>query len=67
MFDSVYASGGIYQLLDHPSTKLWSTGGYFDQHVSYIANRKDVWYATLGELYLYHYLQERGKVTVTEQ
>lgn len=67
MFDSVYASGGIYQLVDHPWAKCWSTGGYLDQHASYIANRKDVWYATLGELYLYHYLQERGKVTVTAQ
>ena len=67
MFDSVYASGGIYQFLDHPWEKRWSTGGYLDQHASYIANRTDVWYATLGELYLYHYLQERGKVTVAAQ
>jgi hypothetical protein len=66
-FDSVYASGGIYQLLDHPWEKCWSTGGYLDQHAAYIADRKDVWYATLGDLYLYHYLQERGKVTVTAQ
>src|SRR5262249_19593632 len=36
LFDTVYASGGIYQLLDHPSTtKLWSSGGYLDQHASY--------------------------------
>ena len=67
MFDSVYASGGIYQFLDHPWKKRWSTGGYLDQHASYIANRRDVRYATLGELYLYHYLQERGKVTVAAQ
>ena len=67
MFDTAYAIGGIYQLLDHPWEKRWSTGGYLDQHASYIANRKDVWYATLGELYLYHYLQEREKVTVTAQ
>jgi hypothetical protein len=67
MFDSAYASGGIYQFLDHPWKKRWSAGGYLDQHANYIANRKDVWYATLGELYLYHYLQERGKVTVAAQ
>jgi len=67
MFDSVYASGGIYQILDHPADMRWSPGGYFDQHASYIANRNDVWYATLGELYLYHFLQERGLVTVTGQ
>jgi hypothetical protein len=66
-FDSVYASGGIYHLLDHPWKKLWSTGGYLDQHAAYIANRTDVWYPTLGELYLYHYLQERGEVTVTAE
>ena len=67
MFDSVYASGGIYHILDHPWKKRWSPGGYLDQHASYIANRKDVWYATLGELHLYHYLQERGMITVTAQ
>jgi len=66
-FDSVYARGGIYQLLDHPGDKRWSAGGYLDQHAGYIANRTDVWYATLGELYLYHYLQERGKVSVVAQ
>src|SRR5262249_27392259 len=67
-FDSIYASGGIYQFLDHPTIhKLWSTGGFIDQHASYIANRRDVWYATLGELYLYHYLQERGKAKVAPQ
>jgi hypothetical protein len=66
-FDSVYAAGGIYQFLDHPWQKRWSPGGYLDQHASYIANRKDVWYATLGDLYLYHYLQEQGNVTVTPQ
>ena len=67
LFDTVYAAGGIYQFLDHPWTKRWSTGGYLDQHASHIANRNDVWYATLGELYLYHYLQERGDVTVTAE
>lgn len=66
-FDSVYTSGGIYQFLDHPWKKRWSDGGYLDQHAAYIANRNDVWYATLGELYLYHYLQERGKVAVAGQ
>ena len=66
-FDNAYAIGGIYQLLDHPWQKRWSTGGYLEQHAEYMANRKDVWYATLGNLYLYHYLQERGKVSVSAQ
>jgi hypothetical protein len=66
-FDSVHASGGIYQFLDHPWEKRWSTGGFLDQHAAYIANRNDIWYVTLGGLYLYHYLQERGMVTVTGQ
>ncbi len=52
-------------MYDLPQYKRWSPGGYLDQHASYIANRNDVWYATLSELYLYHFLQERGMVTVT--
>jgi hypothetical protein len=64
-FDTAYASGGIYHLVDHPWQGRWYAGMTLDTHTQYIANRSDVWYAAFGELYLYHYVQERGKVTVS--
>ena len=64
-FDAAYTAGGIYHLVDHPWTNQWTTNSYLRQHVSYISNRNDVWYAGFGELYLYHYVQERQKVTVS--
>ena len=64
-FDRAYSNGGIYHLMDHPWKKLWASGSYLDQHAHYIAGRADVWYVEFGNLYLYHYLQERGKVSVS--
>ena len=63
-FDAVYNNGGIYHLVDHPWTQLWDNGSYLVQHINHISNRLDVWYAAYGELYLYHYVQERGMVNV---
>jgi hypothetical protein len=63
-FDAAYNAGGIYHLVDHPWTQLWSDGSYLVQHINYISNKPDVWYAAFGDLYLYHYVQERGVVTV---
>jgi hypothetical protein len=64
-FDTAYSTGGIYHLVDHPWQGRWFTGSTLDLHSQYIANRLDVWYAAFGELYLYHYVQERGQVTVS--
>ncbi len=64
-FDAAYAAGGIYHLVDHPWQGRWFPGLTLDSHSQYISNRPDVWYAAFGELYLYHYVQERGQVTVT--
>ncbi len=64
-FDGAYASGGIYHLYDHPWKNLWSPGSFMDQHAQYISGRADVWYTAFGNLYQYHYLQERGKISVS--
>jgi hypothetical protein len=64
-FDTAYNAGDIYHLVDHPWQGRWFAGSTLDTHSQYISNRKDVWYAAFGELYLYHYVQERGQVTVT--
>lgn len=64
-FDTVNNAGGIYHLMDHPNQGFWSDGSYLAQHITYISNRADVWYAAFGELYLYHFVQERGLVTIS--
>jgi hypothetical protein len=64
-FDSAYTNGGIYHLVDHPWQRHWSAGPYLIQHIEHIAGRNDVWYVGFGHLYLYHYVQERGRVTIT--
>ena len=60
-FDNAYSQGGLYHLLLHPSylspTNEW-TQPYFTGHLTYISNRPDVWYVTLGHLYVYHVLQD---------
>jgi hypothetical protein len=64
IFDATYTAGGIYHLLDHPEQDHFFDGSVLNQHINYIGNRPDVWYAAFGELYLYHYVQERGQISV---
>jgi hypothetical protein len=64
-FDGAYRAGGIYHLMDHPWQGHWAPGSYLDQHADYVAGRPDVWYAAFGELYQYHFLQERDLVGLT--
>ncbi|MBN2149082.1 MAG: hypothetical protein JW726_16980, partial [Anaerolineales bacterium] len=64
-FDAAYSAGEIYHLVDHPWQARWFPGSTLDSHTQYIGNRPDVWYAAFGELYLYHFVYERGLVTVS--
>jgi len=65
-FDEVYTAGGIYHLTDQPWQGNWnSPDSYLVQHIGYISNRPDIWYVPFGELYLYHFVQERGLVFVS--
>jgi hypothetical protein len=58
-FDNAVAAGGIYYMMMHPSvlgpygewSKPYTTG-----HLDHISNRTDIWYATLGSLYLYRFM-----------
>ena len=63
-FDSAYRAGEIYHLMDHPHYGLWYNGSYLSRHIGYVSNRPDVWYASFGGLYLYHFVLERGLVAV---
>ena len=62
-FDSVHNAGGIYLIYGHPFHLDFRPSGHVYQHLNYIANRSDVWYAGMGHLYLYHYMDERNVIT----
>lgn len=65
-FNTVYEAGGIYHLTCHPwalGTDEWEA--YGDPHLDYIKEKLDVWYVAFGHLYVYHYMQERGVISVT--
>jgi hypothetical protein len=61
-FDNVYAAGGIHHIFCHPRNHDWVSGAIV-QHLSYISNRSDVWYVGFGQLYAYHYMDERNVIT----
>jgi hypothetical protein len=61
-FDQVYNGNGIYHLMFHPSNMNLTV---LLPHLDYIKQRKDVWYAGFGHLYLYHFAQERKLVSVS--
>jgi hypothetical protein len=61
-FDQAYNGGGIYHLMFHPQMLNLTT---LLPHLDYISERKDVWYAGFGHLYVYHFAQERNLVSVS--
>lgn len=67
-FDLVVAKHGIYHVMTHPYFLLengFEAAGYTWDHLEYISNKKNLWYASLGHLYLYHYLQENSPTIVS--
>jgi len=55
-FDKAYNSGGVYHVMCHPNVIEWDQA-YPWLHMNYINNKTDVWYAGMGHIYVYHYLQ----------
>lgn len=51
-FDSIVGINGVYTLYFHPQQVLISE---LLPHLDYIANRKNIWYVGLGQLYLYDF------------
>lgn len=57
-FDSVVTQGGIYHFMWHPQVIYPDLNSpYLHNHLTYISNRTNIWYANFGHLYLYHLLQ----------
>lgn len=55
IFDQSYKEKKIYHLRIHPAHVNWENNSYSDKHLSYISNRLDVWYVSMGDFYLYNY------------
>jgi len=72
--DRVVRSGGIFYALWHPdrfrNSVLYdpspgedgARGSTLMQHLTHVANRKDVWYVANGWLYSYRYVAENARV-----
>lgn len=63
-FDTAVAAGGIYHVMCHPHVLFegeWSKP-YTLQHLQYISQRKDIWYVSMGHLYLYHLLEDETAI-----
>ena len=56
-FDRAYDNGLVYHLVLHPQSVDWMQE-YPNLHLDYIARRTDVWYVSLGHLYLYQATKE---------
>ncbi|MCB0747324.1 MAG: hypothetical protein KDC90_07655, partial [Ignavibacteriae bacterium] len=56
-FDEVISKGGVYHLMCHPNVVAWDKS-YPWEHLEHISNRNNLWYVTLGHLYLYHLAQQ---------
>ncbi|OYV88454.1 MAG: hypothetical protein B7Z63_00450 [Ignavibacteriae bacterium 37-53-5] len=58
LFDTVAAKGGVYHLMWHPQVIYDDRNkSYLSSHLSHISGHRDIWYANLGVVYLYHMLQ----------
>jgi len=63
-FEQAYQQGAIYHLMQHPRSVDWDAP-YAEHHLDYISGRKDIWYASVGQLYLYQYLLDADYQTGT--
>lgn len=73
-FDAVVKDGGVFYALWHPDRFQNSVvydarpgvdgkqGSTLIQHLSHVANRKDVWYVANGWMYSYRYVAENARV-----
>ena len=60
-FQNVIDESGIYHLTTHPNILQWDEN-FTWEHLEYISNRKDIWYAGFGHLYLYRFITSSDQV-----
>ena len=63
-FDQAYETGEVYHVMCHPNVVEWDSSYTWD-HLEYISNRDDVWYVSLGQLFLYHYAEQNYTINPT--
>lgn len=61
-FDEILDKGGIYNFMSHPQWLDYGPEGFYEQHLSHIARRADVWYVPMGPLYAYKTLRDGTEV-----
>ena len=61
-FDEVYAKGGIYHFMSHPQLLDFGPTGFYEQHLSHISRKTDVWYVPMGLIYAFHTMSEKTEV-----
>ena len=66
-FDYAYKNKGVYHFMLHPQSVDWNKD-YAHDHLEYISQRKDVWYVSMGHMYLYKLLSDHkyNQVATTE-
>ena len=66
-FNIAVAGGGVYHVMCHPHVLYegeWDKP-YTREHLKHISKRKNIWYASMGQLYLYHFLQDETALPVS--
>jgi len=63
-FDQACDMGGVYHVMCHPNVIEWDQD-YPWLHLDYINEHRDIWYAGMGHLFIYHYLQEFAESFIT--
>lgn len=53
-FDDAVANNTVYHVMCHPNVVEWDSAYVWD-HLAYISNHKNIWYATVGHTNLYHF------------
>jgi hypothetical protein len=56
-FDDAVSSGGVYHVMCHPSIIEWNEA-YTWSHLNHISNLNNIWYASVGQAFVYHFAQE---------
>ena len=62
-FDTVYENHGIYHFVSHPAWLDYGASNFYEQHLSHLSDRHDVWYVPLGPLYAFQVLTENTVIS----
>src|SRR5262249_23009889 len=61
-FDEVYGKGGIYHFMSHPQSLDFGPTGFYEQHLTHISHKADVWYVPMGPIYAFKTISDKTEV-----